>query len=126
MAHGLEIRVPFLHLPLVEWAQAQGPGLRRYPKQALLQAVGDLLPPECRNRPKQGFELPFSTWLTGPLRGQFEAMFAHPPIPALSQRFLTSLWQVWLHRPGQVGWARVWSLYALLHWMSRHHVEYSV
>lgn len=126
MAHGLEIRVPFLHLPLVEWAQAQGPGLRRYPKQALLQAVGDLLPPECRNRPKQGFELPFSTWLAGPLRGQAEAMFAHSPIPALSQHFLTTLWQAWLHRPAQVGWARVWSLYALLHWMSRHRVECGV
>lgn len=123
MAHGLEIRVPFLHQPLLDWAQAQGPALRRYPKQALLDAVADDIPAECRNRPKQGFTLPFQTWLAGPLRDHVEALLTRPSSPAFSPTFLTSLWQTWLRHPEQVGWARVWSLAVLLHWMMRHGVE---
>ncbi len=122
MAHGLEIRVPFLHQPLVEWAQAQGPAMRRYPKQALLKAVQDRLPAGCWNRPKQGFALPFQAWLAGPLCPAVEAALADTSGSGLSPAFLASLWQAWQRSPVQTGWARVWSLYALQCWIDRNKV----
>ena len=70
MAHGLEIRVPFLNQRLLEWMHRL-PGTTRFPrgrspKFLLREAVGDLLSPELLNRPKTGFALPLRRWMTGP------------------------------------------------------------
>ncbi|NNE55128.1 MAG: asparagine synthase (glutamine-hydrolyzing), partial [Flavobacteriales bacterium] len=71
MAHGLEVRVPFLDHRLVEWANSQESKQkvnRRGGKLILKQALSELLPQEILNRPKRGFEIPVESWLKGPLR----------------------------------------------------------
>jgi asparagine synthase (glutamine-hydrolysing) len=72
MANSLEVRCPLLDHELAEVAMnipnswklnggATG-------KQILIEALGDRLPPELLNRPKQGFGLPLPAWFKGPLR----------------------------------------------------------
>jgi asparagine synthase (glutamine-hydrolysing) len=65
MAHGLEVRCPFLDAELLELAARLPPsqkarGLRL--KRVLKEAVSDLLPDEIRNRSKRGFGVPLDRW----------------------------------------------------------------
>ena len=65
MAHGLEVRSPFLDTELVEFAASLAPGLKARGlslKRVLKHAVADLLPPEIMNRPKRGFGIPLDRW----------------------------------------------------------------
>jgi len=72
MAHGLEVRSPFLDHHLMEFASTI-PGNYAYSgkagKQILKQAYSDLIPSEIVNRKKAGFTVPMSEWINGPLRG---------------------------------------------------------
>jgi asparagine synthase (glutamine-hydrolysing) len=66
MAHGLEVRCPFLDQEVVEFASAIPAKLklrRGSSKHILKQAVSDLLPAETISRGKHGFALPLSSWL---------------------------------------------------------------
>jgi asparagine synthase (glutamine-hydrolysing) len=79
MAHGLEMRSPFLDVDLVEfvnrlpssWKQA---GWRR--KRLLRDAVRDRLPSVVLTRGKRGFAPPASAWLKGPLRPALQSALA--------------------------------------------------
>jgi asparagine synthase (glutamine-hydrolysing) len=78
MAESLEVRVPFLHLPLVEWCQRSPLELRIgriaegevRPKAILRNFVAKRLPPEILNAPKRGFPLPVMGWFRDELRAQ--------------------------------------------------------
>lgn len=71
MAHGLEVRSPFLDHHLVEFA-SRIPGeysiSGRSGKQVLKRAYADLIPDEISRRPKAGFTVPVGEWINGPLR----------------------------------------------------------
>jgi asparagine synthase (glutamine-hydrolysing) len=76
MAHGLEVRSPFLDHHLLELAARLPPamkvrGVAR--KRVLGAAVADLLPPEIRRRRKRGFGVPLDRWFRGELRGYVSA-----------------------------------------------------
>jgi asparagine synthase (glutamine-hydrolysing) len=65
MAHGLEVRCPFLDTELISLAtrlppshKARGLSLKR----VLKEAVKDLLPREILHRPKRGFGVPLDRW----------------------------------------------------------------
>jgi asparagine synthase (glutamine-hydrolysing) len=65
MAHGLEVRVPFLDHHMIAYAfqlpvSSKINGQMR--KRILQDAFRDLLPTELYNRPKQGFEVPLQKW----------------------------------------------------------------
>jgi asparagine synthase (glutamine-hydrolysing) len=75
MAHGLEIRSPFLDHRLAGYV-ASLPGTLKLPglarKALLRRALGADLPRSVRKRPKQGFSLPIVRWINGELRGWFD------------------------------------------------------
>ena len=66
MAHGLEVRVPFLDHHLVNFVNDLAPetkvsgGMR---KRILQDTFREILPAELYNRPKKGFEVPLLPWL---------------------------------------------------------------
>ena len=124
MAHGLEVRVPFLDPDLVSLVFALPGALKfdaRTPKALLVRALADKLPPEVVDRPKRGFELPFQHWLQGALRDEMASAFA-PKDSAGAWPFnpagLRALWAA--YQQGQVGWARVWTVYVVRDWLARH------
>lgn len=65
MAHGLEVRSPFLDTELLEFAVRLAPPLKVRGlslKRVLKQAVADLLPADILSRPKRGFGVPLDRW----------------------------------------------------------------
>jgi len=74
MAHGLELRSPFLDTRLVERC-AKIPWRQKFDltatKKILRRSLRGSLPDELIGRPKSGFNSPVPYWLTGPLREGF-------------------------------------------------------
>jgi len=65
MAHGLEVRSPFLDTALVEFSARLAPALKLRGlslKRVLKKSVADLLPPDILARPKRGFGVPLDRW----------------------------------------------------------------
>lgn len=63
MAHGLEVRVPFLDPQLIRYFRSL-PAQQRQDRALFRTTVAPLLPEAIMNRPKQGFTLPLSRWFT--------------------------------------------------------------
>lgn len=126
MRHSLELRVPFVDLPLVEWAWAQTPALLHppgaAPKSQLAAACADLLPPALLARKKRGFTLPFARWLRGPLRPFMEETLgsASAARTGLFDPYLPGrLWRDFRDGRDDRAWSRVWSLAVLVHLANR-------
>ncbi|BCX82148.1 asparagine synthase (glutamine-hydrolysing) [Methylomarinovum caldicuralii] len=71
MAHSLEVRVPILDHPLVEWAATLPPQYKlngREGKYLFKKALEPYLPESVLYRPKMGFAVPLAAWFRGPLR----------------------------------------------------------
>ena len=68
MRHSLEVRVPFLDAPLVEYVLGVPESLKGNagrPKSLLIDAMKDLLPAEVVAQNKRTFTFPWETWLAG-------------------------------------------------------------
>jgi asparagine synthase (glutamine-hydrolysing) len=77
MAHGLEVRAPFLDRELAELAFRLPPEMRARGlslKRVLRSAVSDLLPPEILGRAKRGFGVPLDRWFRQELAGYVRGM----------------------------------------------------
>lgn len=116
MRHSLEVRVPFLDLPLVNYVSALSGRVKRgtVPKELLRQAGDDVLSSRITSRPKTGFTLPIGDWMRGAMREPCEAA-----IKCLaSQPFIESAevgrtWQTFLSEPRSMHWSRPLALVVL-------------
>jgi asparagine synthase (glutamine-hydrolysing) len=124
MAHSLEVRVPFLDHPLVEFVTqlpAEVKLSRGTPKALLVSALKDLLPSEVVNQTKRGFTFPWAAWLRGPLKRQLDSGFSEisPRLSELmSSQEIRGVWRSYLE--GRTSWSRPWSLYVLNEWVKKH------
>jgi asparagine synthase (glutamine-hydrolysing) len=118
MAHGLEVRCPFLDadlvafgLSLAPWDKAIGPSLKR----ALKKTLAGALPPEILRRPKRGFGLPLDRWFRTDLNAYVEGTLGSPRARVrahLEPEALDALLAE--HRGGQAGHGHVlWALLTL-------------
>jgi asparagine synthase (glutamine-hydrolysing) len=126
MRHGLEVRVPLLDTPLVEFVLSLPLEMRvrRGVAKPLLAEALDIPP---QKPAKLGFTLPFVQWLRGPMRAEVQERLAalshagpylHPPaVSRLFRRFLEGEDRLW---------PRVWSLYVLDRWLERVHLRVPV
>ncbi|MFP4089098.1 MAG: asparagine synthase (glutamine-hydrolyzing) [Cyclobacteriaceae bacterium] len=126
MAHGLEIRVPFLDHHVVEFAFSlpESSKINRQMKKRIVQdTFRNLLPPELYGRPKHGFEVPLLGWFRGELRSYIEELldderilaqdiFELESIKGLKQRLFSS-------DPGDVH-ATIWALIVFQHWWKQY------
>jgi asparagine synthase (glutamine-hydrolysing) len=125
MRHSLEMRVPLVDRPLIEWLSLQPSAWKhtpRRPKDALAAAVADLLPPGMRARKKRGFTLPFAVWMRSPLRPFLEETFSQASIGRsglFAVEAIQSLWRGFIARDDAREWSRVWSLAVLIHFVNR-------
>src|SRR5216684_2144939 len=124
MAQSLEVRVPLLDTPVVEFVETLPDAARRRPgmqKALLVEALGDLLPQEILKQRKKTFTLPWEVWLRGPLHARLEESFANPATslaPYLRPGGVRGVWTDFL--AGRTSWSRPWSLYVLNEWCRRH------
>ena len=123
MARSLEVRVPLLDTPLVEFVNALPDEARRAPDQQkalLTESLGDLLPAEILGQRKRTFTLPWEQWLRGPLKARLAASFAEPASALTAQLKSNALATVWNDfLSGKTSWSRPWSLYVLNEWSKR-------
>jgi len=125
MARSLEVRVPLLDTPLVEFVNALPDAARDRPgtqKALLLEALSGLLPEEILGQGKKTFTLPWEEWLRGSLRPRLDASFADiaPSLsPLLRADGVRGIWAAFLE--GKTSWSRPWALYVLNEWC-RHHL----
>ena len=124
MAHSLEVRVPFLDHPLVEFVTSLPQAVKSdngTPKALLVAALKDLLPNDVVEQKKRGFTFPWASWLRGSLKEKFERGFADLS-PALAETLhaknARSIWTSYLE--GKTSWSRPWSLYVLNEWTKEH------
>lgn len=126
MAHGLEVRVPYLDRALIEVvfrASASAFTDSKLPKPLLLRSVQAELPPEVYQRPKMGFTFPWESWLRGRLRPQVEELLRAFPaenVLGLDVGACRELWDAFWHRRGGVTWSRPWALHTLMSWAQRN------
>jgi asparagine synthase (glutamine-hydrolysing) len=124
MRHSLEVRVPFLDAPLVEYVLALPESAKRNstrPKSLLIDALGDLLPEEIVAQQKRTFTFPWENWLRGALGKRVAAGLAEwsPALePHLGRDFAQRVWKNYL--AGRTTWSRPWSLYVLNEWVKRN------
>lgn len=99
MWHGLEIRVPFLDKQLVDLVNTIPSDIRfnpRQPKYLLIESCKDILPETIWNRPKQGFTLPFESWMK-------KSELARPRTPK-EEKYYRDFHQ------GRLSWGRYWAI----------------
>jgi asparagine synthase (glutamine-hydrolysing) len=83
MAHALEVRVPLLDHPLVEWLSGLPPAWKlqgQESKYLFKKALRPYLPDTILYRPKMGFAVPLASWFRGPLRERVRAAILGPPM----------------------------------------------
>lgn len=126
MAHALEVREPFLDHDLIEWVLAVSDVEKypHFPKQLLVEAMGDLLPPEIVHRPKMGFTFPWDQWMKHELKSYciegLQALQRHPLINGLE---IEKSWQDFLQGSTRITWSRIWPLVVLGQWMKINQIE---
>jgi asparagine synthase (glutamine-hydrolysing) len=123
MARSLEVRVPFLDTPLVEFACALPDAARIQPgvqKGLLRAALAGLIPPEILEQKKRTFTLPWEEWLRKALKPRVEASLREL-VPALAKHMHAGgVKMVWDNfEQGRTTWSRPWSLYVLNEWCRR-------
>jgi asparagine synthase (glutamine-hydrolysing) len=124
MSNSLEVRVPFLDHPLVEYVMRLPASAKlrgRVSKPLLVEALGDLLPKEVIAQRKRTFTFPWEKWLRGPLQARVaDSLQNLSPVllRSLDEHKVRNVWQDFLS--GRTSWSRPWSLYVLNEWTQRH------
>jgi len=125
MHHSLEVRVPILDHPLVEWMATLPPEIKlkgREGKYIFKKALEPHLPESVLYRPKMGFAVPLASWFRGPLRAKVRSSL-------LGERMLDSGWfdanflhtMVDQHQQGLRDYsAPLWSLLMFDSFLGRH------
>jgi asparagine synthase (glutamine-hydrolysing) len=121
MAHGLEVRVPFVDAALLRtvWPElGQRPSLLR--RKRLLREL--ITPASLRvivDKPKRTFTLPMSQWIRGPLADFTRSAIEHLERDGwIAADGGQAIWTQF--GAGRAHWSRVWALGVLGHYVSRH------
>ena len=108
MANSLEVRVPFLDHPLVEFVLGLPASAKRRAGQSkplLVEALGDLLPAEVAAQPKRTFTFPWDAWLRDALRERVAESLEHlsPAVAAvLEPENVLEMWNDFFGRAHQL------------------------
>jgi asparagine synthase (glutamine-hydrolysing) len=123
MARSLEVRVPFLDTPLVEFACALPDEARIQPgvhKGLLRAALAGLIPTEILEQKKRTFTLPWEEWLRKALKARVDKSLRELA-PELGKHVhaagVRTVWDNFEY--GRTTWSRPWSLYVLNEWCRR-------
>lgn len=124
MAVSLEVRVPFLTHPMVEWSAQLGPSLKLADKGdrgklVLRKMLYRYVPQRLIERPKQGFGMPVGMWLRGPLREWAENLLDPIELDACGLRadIVTKVWRE--HQTGLDRQAMLWAVLMYRQWLQR-------
>lgn len=125
MTNNLEIRCPFLDTEFADRVLSLAPEIRQpkaVAKWFFAQSMEEWLPPGHISQRKRPFELPFTQWLSGPLRPEVEESIER--LSSLNWPFsgvyMRQLWKRFQESPAQIGWVRLWNLFILDRYLSKY------
>jgi asparagine synthase (glutamine-hydrolysing) len=120
MAHGLELRTPFLDREVLAVAarlarvEKTAAGTTKF---ALREAVGDLLPQDAAERAKLGFPVPLGQWLSGGMFGFAEQIICTAQTGQwLNKNAAADLLRRFRAGDSDVSWRHVWLLVVFSLW----------
>lgn len=124
MAHGLEVRAPFLDYRIIEFAASLPSSWKirgNRQKIILRNTFSQFLPEGILNRPKHGFTVPLDAWFRGELKLFAERYLLHRPMLAeyLNPMALKRLWQEHQEKTSHHG-TLLWSLLMLSLWQGEY------
>jgi asparagine synthase (glutamine-hydrolysing) len=120
MSWGLEVRVPFLDNELLDFAASLPTALkvrRMTTKHVLKHVAARWLPRDIVSRPKHGFAVPVSEWLSGVMRELARATLLDGDPGVLDRRRVEALWHA--HQQGIDCGAQLWTLFVYRLWHRR-------
>ncbi|HUF47140.1 MAG TPA: asparagine synthase (glutamine-hydrolyzing) [Vicinamibacterales bacterium] len=129
MAHGLEVRVPFVDHRLAGYLMSLPDAVRLdgpRPKSLLVESLAAPLPAALVDRPKRGFVLPFDAWMRTTLRPLVERRLGPEGLGGrglFDAAAIDRLWQGFLTGRSSVTWARIWMLVALDAWIEHAGID---
>jgi asparagine synthase (glutamine-hydrolysing) len=126
MAVSLEVREPFFDHQLVKFALNVPDHYKigNFPKQLLVQSLGNLLPPEIVHRQKKGFEFPWKIWMRNELKGFCEErIVSMGERDFINKKQLLRYWQRFLQNDPNILWMELWLFVVLEHWMQKNNVR---
>jgi asparagine synthase (glutamine-hydrolysing) len=137
MAHGVEVRAPFLDHKVVELALAMGNVHKadtRNNKKILRRLLAKKLPAQLREkisaRKKHGFEVPIIRWLRGELRELAEERLSERALNDLGfidPAYVRALWEQFNAGDVTPSFARkIWLLLCFACWHSHHENKFGV
>jgi asparagine synthase (glutamine-hydrolysing) len=110
MAHGLEVRVPYLDEDFIDLANRINPANRfdnEQPKKLLIDSYKQLLPKAIWNRRKMGFSFPLQQWMTNHKQINDVNFYESEAAQKVIKRF----------KSNHVHWSKAFALYQLQnHW----------
>lgn len=130
MAHGIEVRPPFLDHRVVEFANSLPSRLKMagpHQKVLLKALMKNKLPDAITQRKKIGFDIPAHDWLRGPLRNLVVETLqpVHKDFGELfNQGQISDLLKLHLERRLNIGY-HLWGLVILLLWMKKGRIQIS-
>lgn len=106
MAHGLEVRVPFLDEDFRQLVQNISPDIRfntKQPKKILLDSFDKLLPEAIWKRPKMGFTFPLQKWMSKHNEISNANLYKGDFAQNIVRRF----------KDGRLHWSKIFALYQI-------------
>jgi asparagine synthase (glutamine-hydrolysing) len=121
MAHGLEVRAPFLDYRLAEWALGLSENLKlngSVLKVLLRKRAGMLWGPEIADRPKLGFSIPIHSWVRHQMRDLIEDLLSPDSLRKIDVLSFTEVQKVLKeHMSGARSWGfEIWGLAVMVAW----------
>ncbi len=126
MAHGLEVRAPFLEATLAEYALALPPELKcgrtGRPKRLLRMLARQIFGPAIADAPKQGFSIPVHRWLRDEARPLMEDLLSPASLAAIPELDASAVRAaVEAHLGGRRSYGfELWGLMVLSAWHARY------
>ncbi|MCH8214316.1 MAG: hypothetical protein IIC54_09650 [Proteobacteria bacterium] len=124
MAHGLELRSPFLDTSVMEFAAGLPDRMRirgvrqRGLKWILRSAFSDLLPEPIARRPKMGFAIPLPLWFRTSWKERFEDLVLSDGVRLGAWLNVGPIRRIWAeHQRGHDHGHKLWALLTLETWL---------
>lgn len=125
MAHSLEIRSPFLNHKILESFQGLSNSEKykyNLPKGILHKIFKDDFSKQFWNRPKQGFIMPWKSWLSKEIRPLADQIFDK----AIEQNIFSKSGLFELKKSfenNQISWSRYWLILSFTNWVDRNNIN---
>ncbi len=132
MAHGIELRVPFVDTDVVRLADQISPWAKTLPhegKRIIRHAYRQYLPPHLYAEPKRGWLSPAAKWFRDPVIGNFaREVFSNGYYAGLSEVFdwdaVRRLLDAHINKEGYYLYP-LWNILVLQIWAREHGLEYN-